>query len=161
MLDGSAQGTGKCVMMYKLYNEGWILDEVIMENPIHFLPLKEPDFTDADIFEAVKSFYLDRNLSNLSIYAQNISLDQKMASYSISAVDAHKYMTETLDIVCDCFFDEYGCGKWIIGDCHVSNKKENWNICGDYTCISMSKGAAASTIKITDVDVDLERVKIN
>lgn len=151
MLDGSAAGTGSCIMTYGLYNEGWILDETVFNEPLQMSPLLGPGRTEEEIISVVQNFYFGRDLSEFGIYRQDVDIENRTATYELTAKLAHKYVDTVFDFTCDYCFDENSFRGWYLEQVFDSEAAASWHIKGGYSY----SNSTATTLDIPyDTPVD-------
>lgn len=128
---GIMQIDGECTMTYKLYDNGWSLEnvEVTKKNAV---PLIAPDYSLEDLTECLVRGWGYSGITDINAYDQTVDLENGVASYSLTATDVRKYLAEDLDVTLFYTFSPFLLG-WESSDCIVNSSSEKWNIAGTYS----------------------------
>lgn len=127
----SSKGEMYFVMTYKLYNDGWMLEEVAEDETEswYFEPLC--GVTDEEIMDCIPE--------GAEILDNSVNLEEGVHSIEYTYVEPHRYCNVTYTNQLMFTFasgyvdsDEYGVGSWNFMDSYTLEKKEDWDICGTY-----------------------------
>ncbi len=122
--DGAAQIEKACTMTYELYNEGWLLENVeVTEETV--TPLAAPEYSMEELTNFL-SWQGYTGIQDINVYDQTADLENGTASYSLTAKDVHKYMTEELDVTLNFEFTDWLL-FWDCFDCTVNSSTEDWS----------------------------------
>ncbi len=133
--DESVEGYIDVMILYGLYNDGWILDscEVYYEgehaganlHPVSGLGLSAEDVS-SDLSGLTGNSYTD-----VEIYDSGFDAENSIEYYSITGKEPHTYMTGTIDATVAYYF-EPSTGRWGGPTMENNSYTEDWNIDGTY-----------------------------
>lgn len=133
--DESVEGYIDVMILYGLYEEGWILDscEVYYEgehagvnlHPVSRLGLSAEDVS-SDLSGLTGNIYTD-----VEIYDSGFDEENSIEYYSITGKEPHTYMTRTIDATVTYYFESFS-GRWSVPTMETNSYTEDWNIDGTY-----------------------------
>lgn len=133
--DESIEGYIDVMILYGLYEEGWILDscEVYYEgehagvnlHPVSGLGLSAEDVS-SDLSGLTGNIYTD-----VEIYDSGFDEENSIEYYSITGKEPHTYMTGTIDATVAYYFESFS-GRWSVPTMETNSYTEDWNIDGTY-----------------------------
>lgn len=121
--------SGKCILNYVLYNDGWALDSGELKD-VQVAALKASNVTEEALLEIVRQQLGYPNAENLKVYDRKTDLPQCTDVYCVTFEDKHTYMTEYFDV--NMVYQLYQGNDWNYFDKIVNSTTEEWNICGNY-----------------------------
>lgn len=128
--DQEIQYSGNFILTYILYNEGWMLDEVIVED-FRYIPLQSAEFTAEELTNALE-YCGYKNISNFAVTNREDDLENKVIEYHLTAECQYTYVTEHIDIKMCFYFSEDGWNpnNVYIGETTVT--ESDWHIAGRF-----------------------------
>lgn len=122
---------GSYTMVYGLYNDGWILDDLEIRN-LNVQPLAGTDYTNEEL-EAALNLNGYTGIFNLSVKDHVTDLSTGTDTYSLTFDEVHTYVTFRRDADLSFIFDSRF-GQWNPYDSFVTELEtdENWHIAGEY-----------------------------
>lgn len=122
------------VMDYKLYDDGWQLEN-INETECHAIPLAEPEGFEDEIADSIRYKFKYFNMSDFTVYDKSVDMEHGHATWSVTARNDRGYLTEALDAVAYISFDSYGYeeGYWYFdGNPLVRDEARTWDLGAGY-----------------------------
>lgn len=128
--NGIFQFIQDCTITYGLYNNGWVLDNIIVTETKD-MPLSGTDYSIEELADALRMLGYS-GITDISVSKHTTDLEGGRDHYSLTARDVHTYMTEVLDLDLVFHFDPmFG---WSLYDskADIYNSEQQWNFGGKY-----------------------------
>ncbi len=147
--------TGRYVLSYSLYNDGWLLDKVSVDEFSYF-PLQPADFSTEEIKELLEKSWEAKEIRDIIITNQKDEPKERLSSYYVTATRENTYVTTKENVILQFSFTEVG---WDISDCCIiENEKPtyNWHISGEFPdpfyggSILINVSGSINTISVSD-----------
>ncbi len=148
---------GSFVAYYTLYNEGWILDEITVEN-FGYAPLQSAEFTTEQLADALDHLNY-KNAANIDVTNREEDLENRCMHYYLTATCQYTYVTEHIDVMLTFLFPEDG---WSTSDAYISEahvSESNWHIAGKFgypthrrTDLILGIEGAIDTLRVKCID---------
>lgn len=133
--DESISGYIDMVLLYELYNDGWILEECDLDfdganSGSYFRPEKALDLPLDEVSSAL-NWALGENISDVTIYDNEADLENGTVTCSVTGKEYHTYMTGEIDATLTYQFLNTA-GYWDLPFLTVNSYEEDWNISGKF-----------------------------
>ena len=133
--DESVGGYIDMMVLYALYNDGWVLDDCEVDfsgtnNGNYFYPLKGAELSLEGISSALTAL-TGETFTDVAVYATETDLENGMEVYSVTGTASHTYMTGKIDATLTNSFSNSG-GYWEAPILETNSYEEDWHIAGDY-----------------------------
>lgn len=133
--DESIGGYIDMIVLYELYNEGWVLNNCEVDfdganGGNYWYPEKGLDLSvdtiSNDLLALTGEAYTD-----IDIYSVKSDLESGEEVYSVTGTSIHTYVTEEIDATLTYSFINSG-GYWNVPILETNSYKEDWHLTGDY-----------------------------
>lgn len=129
--DESISGYIDMVLLYELYNDGWILEECELDyDGAWFRPEKILELSLDEVSSAL-NYATGETISDVAVYDAEADLENGIVVYSVTGKECHTYMTGELDATLAYqFWSSYG--YWGGPYLTINSYEEYWHIAGKF-----------------------------